>query len=371
MSDCRTFIVKLTSGCNLACSYCYYLVPKQKLPHTLVKSRMSPALLDRTISEICGLPWPRVHIVIHGGEPLLLGKPYLERAFASIRQRRGEEEVLIQLQTNGVLIDKEWIQLFQEYKVGVGISLDGPKVIHDLHRRNLGQQGSFESVMRAAKLMHDNGFKFGTLAVVTKESVNHVVEIYRFFFHNELGHLFYEIDFLPCRLVDPVSRSYDQLHTLSPEEWFTFMNAMFDLWIAEDRPEVKIRYFRNLIRCLVGGEPAMCEFMGGCGEFVTIEPEGDVFPCDNLLAFDELCFGNLAREPLSRILESDHFKYFLETVTTSKLLCKSCAWFIICHGGCVQDKYVLTKELVKPGYHCEAKKRLFAHAAKKIALLLD
>jgi len=309
--------------------------------------------------------------VIHGGEPLILGKSYLERAFADIRQRRREDEVLIQLQTNGLLIDKEWIQLFREYKVGVGISLDGPEAIHDLHRRNLGQRGSFESVMRAAKLMHDNDLRFGTLAVVTKESVKHVVEIYRFFFHNELGDLFYEIDFLPCRLVDPVSKSYDELVTLSAEELFTFMKAMFELWMTEDRPEVKIRYFRNLIRCLVGGEPAMCEFMGGCGQFVTIEPEGDVFPCDNLLAFDELCFGNLTREPLSRILESDRSNYFLETVSTSKLLCESCAWFGVCHGGCVQDKYVLSKKLVKPGYYCEAKKRLFSHVTKQIALLFD
>jgi uncharacterized protein len=149
------------------------------------------------------------------------------------------------------------------------------------------------------------------------------------------------------------------------------MKTMFDLWIADDRPEVKIRYFRNLIKPLVGGEPAMCEFMGGCGEFVTIEPEGDVFPCDNLLAFDELCFGNLARQPLSHILESDSFKHFLETVAASRLLCETCEWFGVCRGGCIEDKYVVGKELDKPGYYCSAKKRLFAHVVGKIAPLLD
>jgi uncharacterized protein len=341
------------------------------MPQPYTEARMSSQLLNHVIEEICGLPLPQVQIVIHGGEPLILGKTYLERVFTKIRQCRKEDEVLIQLQTNGVLVDEEWTQLFQEYKVGVGVSLDGPKRIHDLHRHNLGRNGTHDSVVRAIKLLGNSGMKFGILAVVTKETASHVDEVYDFFFRNELSNFMYEIDFLPCRLVDPKARTFNKTYTLSPEEWYVFMKNMFDLWITDDKPAIRIRYFRNLMNCLMGGEPQMCEFMGGCGEFVTIEPTGDVYPCDNLLAFDELCFGNLAQEPLSAIMKNNNFEGFLRKVGNSKLLCESCEWYSVCRGGCVEDKYVLSKDLSEHGYYCESKKRFFTHVAEKTVALLS
>ena len=114
-------------------------IPKRSSTRELLAHRMPEHLLRHVVESISKLPLPHVNIVLHGGEPLLLQKSYLERLFQDIGLNRPEKEVNIQLQTNGVLIDKDWIKLFCDYKIGVGISIDGPKYIHDLYRKNLGQ----------------------------------------------------------------------------------------------------------------------------------------------------------------------------------------------------------------------------------------
>lgn len=357
-------IIKVSSECNLACSYCYYSPCHPRDGHG---SMMGREVLRRSVSQLMALCPHEVEFIWHGGEPLLAGKRLLRDALSLQRQLRGKgQRVLNRLQTNATLLDQSWLNLLTRHGFHLGISLDGPQGLHDHHRAYPSGKGSFADVMRAVELLQAAEVDFGVLAVVTKDSIAEAREIYEFLVRSGIQRL----DFLPCAEIDHETGEMTA-PSVTPPQFADFMIKVFDLWLEADNPEVSIRYYDNILMGLLGGEPRLCKFAGTCKDFISVDTNGDIYPCDTLIGDGCLKFGNILEADLEEILESKEHKAFVEEVSATKPECSRCEWYFICRGGCSHYRYMFEQDFLARNYFCGARKRIFKHIGERAETILS
>jgi uncharacterized protein len=327
---------------------------------------MSREILQRSISQLMGLPSKNVTFIWHGGEPLFVGKDFYEEAICFQRQyQRETRKVANNIQTNATLLDEEWINFLQKNDFNISISLDGPSEIHNAHRLYPSGANSFTCIMRAARFLMDNKLKFGLLAVLTKEGVKRPKEIYNFFISNG----FKSFDFLPCVGINKDTRGMIGV-SITSSEFADFMIQVFNLWVEDDNPDIRIRYFDNILTGLLGGKPTLCKFAGTCSNFLTIDCNGDIYPCDNFIGYSELKFGNILNDDLQTIIKSNNYKNFVERVNVIKPECSNCEWYQICRGGCPYYRYMIGQNFVSKNYFCEARKSIFRHIEDRVKKII-
>lgn len=356
-------IIKVSSTCNLACSYCNYPLCDREGGHGSIMDR---EVLRKSVSQLMALCPDEVEFIWHGGEPLLAGKGLLSEALFLQRQlRRKRQRIVNRLQTNGTLLDRSWVNFLKQNRFHLGISLDGPQRLHDHYRAYPSGEGSFADVVRAVELLKGMELSFGVLAVVSKDTVGEAKEIYDFF----LGSGTRRLDFLPCAEIDH-ARGGMTAPSVTPSQFADFMIELFDLWLQDDNPGVSIRYFDSILMAALGGKPRLCEFAGTCKDFITIDTNGDIYPCDILTGDEGLKFGNVLEADLEDILETKEHKAFAEQVSERKPECSRCEWYYICRGGCSHYRYVFDQNLFDKNYFCGARKRIFKHIVETAELIL-
>jgi uncharacterized protein len=144
------------------------------------------------------------------------------------------------------------------------------------------------------KSLLDRESSFGLLAVVTQYSAKYPDEVFDFFVNNGL----LRFDFLPCVDVDPATNSWSE-YSVRPKEFADFMTRIFDIWMSRDNPDISIRYLESIIALLIGGKATLCSFADTCSGFITIDYNGNVYPCDCLIAADwPFLFGNILNNSL-------------------------------------------------------------------------
>lgn len=358
-------IMKVTSKCTLACSYCQYMADLTDNNSNLIMSR---EILQRSISQLMSLPSRNVTFIWHGGEPLLVGMDFYEEAIClqSQHQKKDAQKIVNNIQTNATLLNQEWINFLQKSNFNISISLDGPSEIHKMHRLSPSGTNSFTHIMQAVKLLMDNKLKFGLLAVVTKNSIKKPKEIYDFFAHNG----FKSFDFLPC--IEIKKDTGEMIgSSITASEFADFMIQVFDLWIKDDNPDIHIRYFDNVLKGLLGGKPTLCKFAGTCSNFITIACNGDIYPCDNFVGYSALKFGNILNDDLQEVIEGGKHKNFVEKINAIKPECSNCEWYQICRGGCPYYSYMLGQDFSNENYFCEARKSILKHVEKSLKRIIN
>ena len=355
-----SLIMKVSSNCNLACGYCRYLPGSwERNP----KSIMENEVLRKSITELMAISNKRAEFIWHGGERLLAGQDFFNEAIEiQKRNYRSGQRVINCVQTNATLLNEDWITFFKRKKFQISISLDGPQDIHDCYRVfSSNNKGSFKKVMTAVKLLRSNNVDFGVLSVLTKESINKPNEIYDFFISNG----FNRFDFLPC-----VELERNTGHLIEPSittsKFTKFMIKIFDCWLSNDDPNIHIRYFENVLQGILGGKTSLCKFAGTCSNYLTIEPNGDVYPCDNYIGDGGLKIGNILYDDLDTILKGDNYAKFLKNVTTVRTECKCCRWYLVCNGGCPHYSYLWNRNFSETNYFCKARQKIFKHIESRI-----
>ena len=183
-------IMQPTTFCNIDCGYCY-------LPARSVRRVMTQETVARLFEEVLSGPFcaERLTVVWHAGEPLIPGIDFYEQAFATIRRlNRGRVDVTQSFQTNGTLLTQAWVDFFHRHDVSLGISIDGPKWLHDMNRRTRKGAGSFGKTMAAVRLLQENRFPFHVIAVLTSASLSAADEIFRFFVDNRIVDVGFNIE---------------------------------------------------------------------------------------------------------------------------------------------------------------------------------
>lgn len=337
--------------CNLRCNYCFY---RQKAGLFEGKiHRMNDHVLETLIRDamnmgICTFSW-------QGGEPTIMGLDFFQKVVElEIKHGRPGSTVANALQTNGVLLNAKWAEFLAEYKFLVGLSIDGPKGLHDIYRKDASGNGTHKRVMQAARVLAEHDVAFNALVLLNNANVRKPDAIYEFLIENGIDFL----QFVPC--IEPGGKGKPAPFSISPEAYGDFLVHVFDRWV-EDFPSVSIRDFDDMLVRELGRPSGMCTTSPQCGSYVVIEHNGDVFACDFFVT-PAWKLGNIVESPLSEIVASKKLEEFAGQKSKLGAACSSCSFVEKCFGGCQKHRIILGGELTDPSYFCHAYKRLIAHA---------
>jgi uncharacterized protein len=343
--------------CNMACTYCFYREKEALFPGPNVH-RMREPVLEETMRQVFDQPIPAVSIGWQGGEPTLMGLDFFETAVElQIRYGKGKS-VGNGLQTNGLLIDEQWAAFLRKYHFLVGLSLDGPKHIHDRYRHLAGGQKTWQKTVDTAKLLLDSEVAVNALVVVNDYSARFPQEIYEF--HKSLG--LNHIQFIPCVETDPQDPGQAAPFSASAEDYGKFLCAVFDLWLADfndGEPTTFIRTFDSLFYRYVDKEPPECDLLAECGTYLVVEHNGDVYACDFFVE-EPWKLGNVMEGKLIHMLNSARQNEFGRMKADLPDVCKACEWLSNCRGGCTKDRLRDPRDRGL-NHFCRASKMFFPH----------
>lgn len=342
-SNSLQVVLKVAERCNIACKYCYFFFGGDD------SYKDNPAYISEASAEdVCRLVREAidefsvglVRIIIHGGEPLMLKKARMQMLLDGLQLASSGAELQLTVQTNAMLIDDEWIDLFEHYNVYVGVSLDGPKEVNDLNRIDKRHRGTYERTLAGiSKLFaaHKSGrlARPGLLCVVNPE-VASADTLYDHFVV-ELG--FRNIDFL---LPD---ENHD---TMSPERadlMCDFMMRLLERYTAEERDEVRIRFFDKVINAMTMAPffaSVLRRYHAQRDVVFTISSKGDIAPDDILRTCDPALMRiglNVASSGLRDVLASVKMARLNDEAFTVPEPCTACEWANVCSGGDLYHRY--------------------------------
>ncbi len=343
--------------CNLDCAYCYYLKKKDLYPGRQSHRMPDDLLEDYIVQHIEASPKDLILFSWHGGEPTLMGLDYFKRITELQKKHRPVGKKIINgVQTNGTLLNEEWCRFFATNGFFVGISIDGPKELHDGYRVTKKQEATHRQVVDAYRMLKKFNVRYDVLCVVHDRNVRQPTAVYRFF--KELGVPY--LQFLPL-VVREGERGVGK-QSVPPELYGDFLCTIFDEWAKYDIGKIVIQNFDEAIRPVFGAEHVMCVSRETCGDVVVVEHNGDLYTCDHFVE-PEFCLGNIRETPLVELLEHPAQKGFGQR--KRDLLprqCTECDVLQSCNGGCPKDRFVLTSDGEEGlNYLCPGYKRFLTH----------
>ena len=346
-------IKPVSAVCNLDCAYCFYLDRTADPYSALPGRRMTEETLERLVQTYLFYSYPESTFAFQGGEPTLAGPAFFEK-LVRLQQEHGRngQSVANAMQTNGILLDERWCELFKQYKWLVGISIDGPEPIHDLYRFNKQGAGTWRKVMHGIEVMKKHSVEFNALCVLNQANVGKARELYQFF---RSLHIDY-IQYIPLSEFDGLGQPMP--FTITAEQYGRFLCETFDLWWP-DRRKVRIRYFDNIAEALAGQKPGACTLHTTCDSYVVVEFNGDVYPCD---FFVEKAWklGNIEVDSWSEIARRQRRYQFAAQKTIAHPECQVCEYNSICHGGCPKHRHDPRGDFHDLDYFCAAYKMIFS-----------
>ncbi|OHC57023.1 MAG: anaerobic sulfatase maturase [Rhodobacterales bacterium RIFCSPHIGHO2_02_FULL_62_130] len=361
--------------CNLDCTYCYYLKKKTLFPQTR-NYKMEEPLLERFVAQYIAAQQGRhIQFVWQGGEPTLLGVPFFEKVVDLQRRYCPPGKTISNaIQTNGTLVDQAWAQFFRQNDFLVGISIDGPRRMHDRHRLDRKGRPSFDAVMAGLGALQAAGVDYNVLTVVSRRNALHGKEIY--YFLRSLGVKYMQFIPLVERLhkdgsvggppdIDAqVADVAVTAESVRPDGFGRFLCDVFDTWVKRDVGQISVQYFDLHIGLWAGMAASLCVHAPTCGTALVIEHNGDIYACDHFV-YPEYRLGNLHDTDLTALAASP----FLQTFGQDKLEglspgCHACRYLSLCFGGCPKDRFAQMKGRDVPqNYLCASYRHYFEHTA--------
>jgi uncharacterized protein len=360
--------------CNLDCAYCYFLSKEHLYPGS--NFRMSEAMLESYTRQYIEAQSkiPEVTFAWQGGEPTLMGLPFFQRAVELQKQyAKPGMQISNTLQTNATILDDAWCEFFHTNNFLLGVSLDGPRELHDAYRVDKGGASTFDRVMRGIELLKKHRVEFNILATVHAANTNHPLEVYRFL-RDEVGSQF--IQFIP--IVERANETGFQegnqvtLRSVTGKQYGDFLVAIFDEWVRRDVGRVFVQIFDVALGVWLGQPASLCIFAETCGNALAMEHNGDLFSCDHFVE-PRYKLGNIAQDKLLTLVDSEpQRKFGLDKRDTLPRYCRECSVRFICNGGCPKDR-ILTTPDGEPGlnYLCKGFKRFFTHIDQPMKTMVE
>jgi uncharacterized protein len=256
------------------------------------------------------------------------------------------------IQTNGTMLSPNWVTFLLEHDFKVGVSLDGPKALHDAQRVTPRGDGSHDRIMANLVRARQLGLRFSVIATVNQANVHAPDEIFQFF----LEHGFTSFGFNMVYECGPDGRPTD--FSISNAEYADFQRRIFDLWLARNDRRVRIRHIDSIVQGLLGLPSRSCIYAGTCQRFISINSNGDIFPCERLTEAPRL--GNLYEARLGQILQARPYSDHVTMTEQLPMDCRSCRFLNICRNGCTHHR---TRGKL---YFCEGRKAVFRHIESAI-----
>ena len=343
------------SLCNLDCHYCYYL-DKAEI-YGGYESRMSLDMLETCIREyIAANDVPEVTFNWHGGEPLVMGLDFYRKAVELERKYAGDKIIHNTLQTNGTLLNYDIASFFRDNDFLVGVSIDGPRDIHDKYRKDKGGAPTFDKVLRGIETLYRTGTQFNTMTTVNKASEGTGMEVYNFLksvgsrymqFMPVLEHIKYPVgsNGKPRKgarpyIVEPSTEGAEiAMWSVSSMAFGKFMCDIFDYWVRNDVGQYFVNQFDAALACWCGAQPGTCVYAETCGGNSIIEHNGDVYCCDHFV-YPEYKLGNIAGTDLREMMNSPvQTKFGISKRNGLPKKCIRCRYAFACHGECPKHRF--------------------------------
>ena len=345
--------------CNLNCHYCYYLQKEHLYPER-ESFRMPDDVLEAYIAQhIDASPGPVISFSWHGGEPTLLGADYFRNIVALQRKHQPPNRRITNgIQTNGTLLTEDWCRFLAAEGFVVGISLDGPREMHDRYRVTKEGKPTHEQAMRGYELLRKHGVFCEALCVVHAQNVEHPLEVYRFF--KRIGVQYVSV--LPLVEPQPDAEGGVSTRSVPADAWGQFLCVIFDEWKRRDIGRIKVQIFEEAARTAFGQEHTLCIFRETCGDVPVIEHNGDFFSCDHFVDAEHR-LGNIQEISWVELLESPTQRAFGRAKRDSlPRYCRSCEVRAMCNGGCPRNRFLSTPAgETGLNYLCAGYRRFFTH----------
>jgi uncharacterized protein len=355
-----SLLIKPASAvCNLDCEYCFYLDRDADPYKALPARRMAADTLERLVDTYLFYSYPQSVFAFQGGEPTLAGLAFFEK-LVTLQQQYGRngQAVSNSLQTNAVLLDKNWCDLFRAYSWLLGVSLDGPAEINDRYRFNKEGRGTWKRVMESVELLQREKVEFNVLCVLSQANVERPKELYRFY--RSIG--VDNIQFIPLAEFDGAGNPLP--FTITPEQYGRFLCEVYELWWPERR-KVRIRIFDNIAEALAGQKPGNCTMHETCDSYVVVEYNGDVYPCDFFVE-GGWKLGNVTLDSWPEIARRTRRYSFASQKTLAHPECQVCEYQSICHGGCPKFRHGPHRRFEDLDYFCQAYKMIYGRSVEPL-----
>ena len=341
-------ILKMTTACNLNCVYCSegdnapQFLPKE-IFYKLVDEL--PPLLDLRKTK-------DAEFLFHGGEPMLYGKENLKALIDYAKKNLPAYNVKFLMQTNGTLIDDDWINFFKAENISVGISLDGYPELHDKNRRTKNNEPTAEKILNNLQKLRAAGMNVGTLMVLNSAENLDADKLFDFVKKYDLQPKIHSV--VAC------GRAKNRKDTGEVySAWVELMKKLLARSLAEDNPQI-IDPLDEIYNTILGIEPMReCSFNGSCGvNFMSLYPDGAVGFCGRDNSARLFIYGNLRENTLSELYNSANAEKIRARQDFLKNnSCKNCADWKFCHGGCSFEAVNFFGTLEAKYPHCAERKK--------------
>jgi uncharacterized protein len=339
---------------------------------------------------IDGVTGPEIVFSWQGGEPTLRGLDFFRRVVAlQAKYKKPNQRIENDLQTNGVLLNEEWAAFLKEHRFLVGLSIDGPRELHDRFRINKGGAPTFDKVLAAAKLLRRFGVRYNMLTCVHRFNASRPLDVYRFL-RRELNSTY--IQFIPIveprgfettppqvwdesklpMLGSPKARpdhpsSIVTDWSVDPEEYGYFLSRVFDEWRRKDMGKVLVNHIETLVAQHVGLPSQICIYGEFCGKGVVAEHDGSVYTCDHYV-YPEYRLGTLREKSLAEmVFAPTQVKFGYAKSEALPRYCRECPYLKDCWGECPKNRFIHTPDgEAGLNYLCAGLKKFFKHALPEV-----
>lgn len=362
----QVFLLKVAEFCNLNCDYCFmfnmkdfsYLRKPRRMSLDIVRAAAANAVRTAKLQDLS-----QISFTFHGGEPMIVGREWTGEAIKIIREYESEAlDIEIYIQTNGTLVDRDWIDLAKKYRVKFGVSVDGTRESHDKHRVDHKGRGSYDRVVNGIRQLLDGDVLSGTLTVIDPNVSG--LDVY--YSLRKLGVTY--MDFLW-----PLDYNWDNLppYFYDPEvtKFADYLIPIFDAWWNECNPEIQIRHFVNMIASLLGYRSRLDAIGAPPVSIVSIDTDGGIEPVDSLRAcgdgFTNLEL-NILNDPIEMVYTKDLFRTTIRGHDNLCDACKMCPLKHPCGAGYLPHRYKSGHGFRHPSVYCKDLWKLISHISDRM-----
>ncbi|WP_426210442.1 radical SAM protein [Massilia sp. TWP1-3-3] len=366
-------ILKVTERCNLACPYCYFFFSGDES-----YKAHPPVIAGGTVTEVIAFIRKavietgvrQVRLGLHGGEPLLLKVDKFAELCAQFRAALDPLcDLMLVVQTNGVLVNDEWVAVFSRFQVRVGVSIDGDEAVHNIFRITKKGKGTYAETRRGWNLLNramaDGVIPSATiLCVVSPQQSGSKI----------LKHFAEELQVTGVNFLLP-----DMTHD-SPDANERYINGcgdflidVFNAWaeLSSRKIKVTVRWIDEIIGALMDDE--LCRRSATSkyeplGQFV-VSSNGEISPDDVIRGLDprfRTFSFNVEHSQYDEVQNSPVWQELDGAQRTLAQQCQSCVWKNICRGGAYQHRFSEKNGFDNPSVYCPSLKRFFAHVTKQV-----
>lgn len=387
MPAASILIKPASSNCNINCRYCFYKCLSSNREE-YSKGFMSDETLESTVKQAFDYADGLVTFAFQGGEPTLAGLDFYKKLI-ELQKKYNYKNIQVEntIQTNGILIDEEWAEFLSENHFLTGISLDGTRKMHDIYRRSVTGEPTFEKVMNAISLLKAHKADFNILTVITENTCGKASALYKFFKRN----CFSFVQLIPC-MDEPERFSNVQRDSstenasasclesveinsspfgVKPESYGEFLCDFFDLWYEDfmKGSDMNVRMFSNLAQMAAGYPSEECGMSGKCSCYFVVEGDGSVYPCD-FYCTDEWKLGDV-NDSFKTLIKSERALRFVKESEEKAPDCVSCPYLALCRGGCRRWRQMRFGGSIEKNFLCRAYTIFFGHTWERLEKLGD